>query len=438
MALSHSPRIVTDGLVLCLDAANKKSFDPRENIYPHSETLQTLSNSRCSREVVTLGGPLERGYIEFTVTETSSAVYNFDSGNTITLTAGDIITFGILFQNVDVSGSIGLRCWTGSGRAWTTTRQVNYDLTTLTSTPTSGTILDHFITSESNGWYRLSMTVQADLTGFSAISTIFTATLGQKYRVTAVQVETGEYHNGYLQTNGTAIARSNIFYNLFPTSNGTLVNGVGYTGTNNGSMVFDGVSDYVEHTSDLSAINDITNTSPFTFSSIFKLNAFPAVQTGTNTGLLMKGSYNPAYGLNLRYSGDVGGFRTQAQIYYGLRNLTGTAGVTQGRGIFDRISNSFFQIGQWYKVDMVHEFAGTTHTLRLYVNGILDRQDTATDSLYPINFQNTLSLGVNFRILGGNFVHSNADIASYSIYNRALSEQEVRQNFNAVKGRFGL
>ena len=26
MGLSHSPRIVTDGLVLCLDAANKRSY----------------------------------------------------------------------------------------------------------------------------------------------------------------------------------------------------------------------------------------------------------------------------------------------------------------------------------------------------------------------------------------------------------------------------
>jgi hypothetical protein len=87
---------------------------------------------------------------------------------------------------------------------------------------------------------------------------------------------------------------------------------------------------------------------------------------------------------------------------------------------------------------MVHEFSGTTHTLRLYINGNLDRQDTATDALYPINFQNTESLGINFRILGGNFLYSNADIASYSIYNKALTPQEIQQNFNALRGRFGI
>jgi hypothetical protein len=221
-------------------------------------------------------------------------------------------------------------------------------------------------------------------------------------------------------------------------NNGTLVNGVGYSNTSSGSMVFDGVNDLVQHTSNLTALNNITNSSSFTFSSTFKLNAFPAVQVGTVTGLLMKGSYNPSYGLNLSYTGDVGGFRTQAQIYYGLRNLTGTAGVTSGYGMFDRTSNLLIQIGQWYKVDMVHEFSGTTHTLSLYVNGVLDRQDTSTNSLYPINFQNTASLGINDRILGGNFLRSNTDIASYAIYNRALSAAEVQQNFNALRGRYGL
>jgi hypothetical protein len=219
---------------------------------------------------------------------------------------------------------------------------------------------------------------------------------------------------------------------------GTLVNGVGFDSGNLGSLVFDGVNDYVVHTSNLTAINNITNSSSFTFSSTFKLNAFPTVQTATITGLLMKGSYNPSYGMNLSYSGSSGGFRTQAQIYYGLRNLTGTAGVTQGYGFFNRTSNTLIQLGQWYKVDMVHEFSGTTHTLRLYINGNLDRQDTATDALYPINFQNTESLGINFRILGGNFLYSNADIASYSIYNRALTASEIQQNFVALRGRFGI
>jgi hypothetical protein len=48
MALSHSPRIVTDGLVLCLDAANKRS-------YPGAGTTWTdLSSSKANGTLVNM------------------------------------------------------------------------------------------------------------------------------------------------------------------------------------------------------------------------------------------------------------------------------------------------------------------------------------------------------------------------------------------------
>jgi hypothetical protein len=48
MALSHSPRIVTDGLVLCLDAGNRKS-------YPGSGTTWTDLSGRGSNGTLTNG-----------------------------------------------------------------------------------------------------------------------------------------------------------------------------------------------------------------------------------------------------------------------------------------------------------------------------------------------------------------------------------------------
>jgi hypothetical protein len=146
----------------------------------------------------------------------------------------------------------------------------------------------------------------------------------------------------------------------------------------------------------------------------------PAVSAATVGGILMKGSYNPSYGLNIVFSGDSGGVRTTARIYYGLRNLTGTAGVTPGYGQFDQSSNLSLIVGQWYKVDMVHEFAGTTHTLNLYINGVLDKQTTSTNALYPINFQNTATLSIGNQVLGGNTVYTNTQISNTQIYNRAL------------------
>jgi hypothetical protein len=221
-------------------------------------------------------------------------------------------------------------------------------------------------------------------------------------------------------------------------TNGTLTNGPTFSSANGGIIVLDGVNDYINNTVNLTQINNIANSSSFTFSSTFRLLAMPAVSAANCGGVLMKSSYNPSYGLNIGFSGDSGGFRTTAQVYYGLRNLTGTAGVTPGYGIFDQYSNSTLRVGQWYKVDMVHDFAGTTHTLRLYINGVLDRESTSTNALYPINFQNTATLSIANQILGGNIVYTNTQISNTQIYNKALTAQEVLQNYNATKGRFGL
>jgi hypothetical protein len=46
--------------------------------------------------------------------------------------------------------------------------------------------------------------------------------------------------------------------------------------------------------------------------------------------------------------------------------------------------------------------------------------------------------------IGGNFATGNGgdftqgSIASVQLYNRALSAQEISQNFNATRGRFGI
>ena len=101
--------------------------------------------------------------------------------------------------------------------------------------------------------------------------------------------------------------------------NGTLTNGPTFSSANRGIIVFDGVNDYIDNTVNLTQINNIANSSSFTFSSTFKLLAMPVVSAANVGGILMKGGYNPSYGLNIVFSGDSGGVRTTARIYYGLR-----------------------------------------------------------------------------------------------------------------------
>lgn len=187
-----------------------------------------------------------------------------------------------------------------------------------------------------------------------------------------------------------------------------------------------------------SNLNTVVGSDPFTFSLTMRLKEYPPSGTPNRHGILQKGSYNPSFGLNLFYAGASDGVFTNARFYFGLRNLTGTAGVTPGYGIFDRLSTMFLDLNQWYKVDFTHSFAGTTHTLKLYVNGVLDSTHQSSNSLFPINITNTSILGINAQILGGNFIGGNIDVASYSVYLKELTLSEVQQNYNATRGRFGI
>ena len=85
-------------------------------------------------------------------------------------------------------------------------------------------------------------------------------------------------------------------------------------------------------------------------------------------------------------------------------------------------------LNQWYMLTGVQ---GTT--LDIYTNGVLQKS-IATNV--------TVATGNNISV--GNFQGSpatrfwNGNIATATIYNRALTAAEILQNFNALRGRYGL
>jgi len=404
MGVYGGPNVVENGLVLALDAGNSKSYDFSENLYPHGETLQSLSNTRCTRETFSSGGPFNRGYVEFTTTETSEGgIYNFDSGNTISLVSGQVITFSVYFKNISLSGGIYLRCWTGSGRAWTTQRQVIYNLTDLTSSVSTGTIISHSITNEGNGWYRLSMTIAADQNGFSAISiNVGSNTIGQKYQASSLQVESRSFLTSYTITTGTAKLRSNFILDISNNlNNGTLVNGVGYSGDNGGSLSFDGVDDGVNcgNNSSLNVGNNITANAWFYVNSIALYQA-------------ILGKVTSDFGLGWELANSSGTFRT----------------TFRPSGTQINLQIGSLSVGNWYMGTMTYD----NTTARLYLNGV---QTGSTTSGGPVTLNSTEPLTIGRRVQG-NFYNGN--IAQVSIYNRALTAQEIQQNFIATKSRFGL
>lgn len=94
------------------------------------------------------------------------------------------------------------------------------------------------------------------------------------------------------------------------------------------------------------------------------------------------------------------------------------------------LASSSVSINTWYHVVGVYD--GTA--IRGYVNGV---QDSAT-----FNLTGSLvatSIGYSIGRLGTlNALYHSGDVAVNRIYNRALSAADVLQNFNALRGRFGI
>ena len=90
-------------------------------------------------------------------------------------------------------------------------------------------------------------------------------------------------------------------------------------------------------------------------------------------------------------------------------------------------------INQWYQAVAIRK----GEKLQLYVNGVLRHENT-----FPFFNQNTIinHTGKKIRIHNSylNNFHAAADVAIFKFYKKALSKEEVMNNFNNLRGRFGL
>lgn len=183
-------------------------------------------------------------------------------------------------------------------------------------------------------------------------------------------------------------------------NNGTLINGPTFNSSNGGSIVFDGVDDRV----DLGTFQSFTNSFTVSvncrvttaFGNIF---GFYATSSPFNGWGLAYGQ-NPAQGVFLNFWDGASWKNPNIIVRDGLwRNITVT------------IDNSFL--------------------LSFYINGIfITSIQGATISPYTGN----KSIGARPDSAGS----ITGNISTALIYNRALSTQEIQQNYNATKSRFGI
>jgi len=184
---------------------------------------------------------------------------------------------------------------------------------------------------------------------------------------------------------------------------GTLVNGPTFNTGSGGSIVFDGTDDYVNCGN----------------STLFNLNQhsicfwFYPKQTAIKEIIYKAGT-------SISNPGPYEVFQFNNNIAYRLSNNANPSST--------QVGTVPLTLNRWHYISATYD----NITMKTYINNTLDINTAFTTIL--LNTTGALNIGAyidaQYPML--------ANLALVQVYNRALSAQEVLQNYNATKGRFGL
>jgi hypothetical protein len=177
---------------------------------------------------------------------------------------------------------------------------------------------------------------------------------------------------------------------------GTLVNGVGFTSSNNGSFIFDGTNDYIN----------------FGNSSTLQQS------TGSLSAWTKASSPGSGYRGIIAKQGAYGLFYTDSVLV--AYDWAADTPRSTGINIADNT---------WKNVVLTYQ-SGVSNGTRIYINGVSVLTATITIQSQVAN------------LFGGAEANANqfasCQISSFKMHNRVLTASEVLQNYNATKRRYGL
>lgn len=187
-------------------------------------------------------------------------------------------------------------------------------------------------------------------------------------------------------------------------NNGTLTNGPTFDSANGGSIVFDGTDDYAVTTTNIQGLSELTK------------EVFIKIPTyTTNQQIILDLSVGIRLEINEGYFNSLLG--NGSSWIYGYDAATSIR------------PSSTYSANVYYHVCVTEKSGGFA---KMYINGILNNSLAIGSATTPV-----LQLFIaRFSTGTGNELAANIPIVR--LYNRALSDKEVFQNYYAQKSRFGL
>ena len=405
--------IVTNGLVLYFDAANPNAA-PTRNLLIHTTDLTNAAwtKTRCSITASAAIAPDGTNTaFAFNMSTGSTDLKRLTATNTTSAVSGGLYTFSVFVKQNNFSGSgnasagIQLGNYNSSQNAGVEPAfnvLSNFQPTGsfVFGPASSGSAVDRGAIDVGNGWYRIYVTCNwaSSVSSFSTFIDMDNGILtGSQYGGTGVYIWGPQFETGYLSSYQPVTGTTKPWPSIGSTITGSMVNNPTWISSNGGSVVFDGVNDYVSISN--STTTQFSNTDPWSFSIITELLS----QNAEYPSILNKGSAATT-GLLLYYF-------SSGSIVLKHNNL-------QPNPIIVPMNRPFVYTATY----------SGSGAVKIYLNGIY-RVDGPT--MVSVDTTNNLTLGFGD-------AYSNIRVYNFSKYNRALTQQEITQNYNALKSRYGL
>lgn len=401
MSVAYNPSIVQSGLVLCLDPANKKSYSQNEFRYTTDIFGWTSTNANTatlSRD--SISSPAGNTPLKMAITgdDPHTQTYNSSTWNIAPAANGQTWVVSVYVKaSVATTGQIFIFGANSSGVGFVNGAWLAISAGTVNIT-TDWTRVSHYITMANADIAFIQARLDGTNSGGSG-QTIWWDGL-QVERVpsgtTSPTPYTSKYYGG------------SVFKDLSNNNNnGTLFNGVEYSAEYFGELSGNSVNRYIQLAGD--GLGD-------SFSS-FSLGIVARTRTGTGAdtyGYLYHRSAAQTVGSSCMYL-SMGG----NQLVFGINGNANQVIVNSNAN----------NVLAFYNI----VWNGTVVTI--YQNSVEVRSfnfSTFTNSRIN-NFFNLLGTSVAPTYRPGNH-----DLFNFHIYNRALTQVEITQNFNALRGRYGL
>lgn len=192
---------------------------------------------------------------------------------------------------------------------------------------------------------------------------------------------------------------------LAGSNNGTLTNGPTFDAGNGGSIVFDGTNDYIDLGSSAPVTSELAGSASVSCCFWYKQRT-----VDNNSGII---------GIGSNLNRQIWVYNTAS---YGVQlSVDNSSSVSTGVK-----ENSLQSVGVWYH----YSLTWTAGSAKIYRNGTLVNTDSnPTGVIYT-------SQSTNYLGYISGFGYNEIDLAQVLIYNKELSADEIRQNYQATVGRF--